>query len=264
MVTTNRFVELTGRVALITGASSGLGAGFARRLARDGARVVLAARRLDRLVDLKAEIEAEGGQALAVEMDVSSQSSVISAYDAIEREFGLVDTVVANAGINVEGRSVDLSVEDFEQLMAVNVRGTFLTVREAGRRWAGDRPEAARLRAEERGRVVMIASIGAHTVLPGLTSYCGSKAAVMEMGRGFAREWARQGVSVNVVCPGYIETDINAHWWGSAGGQKQLVGFPRRRLAEASDLQAMVAMLCSDTARTITGSVFTVDDGQTL
>lgn len=251
--------DLSGRVALVTGASSGLGAGFARRLSAAGASVILAARRADRLRDLEAEIAASDGAAMAVEMDVTEEGSVMAAYDAAEARYGLVDTVVANAGMNVEGRSVDMTIENFDQLMAVNVRGAFLTVREGGRRML-----AADVRADERGRIVMIASIGAHTVLPGLTPYCGSKAAVMEMGRGFAREWARQGVSVNVVCPGYIETDINAHWWGSPGGQRQLESFPRRRLANASDLETVVAMLCSDAARTLTGSVITVDDGQTL
>lgn len=251
--------DLTGRVALVTGASSGLGAGFARRLAVAGARVAVAARRADRLADLVAEIEAAGGQALAVSMDVADEASTIAAYDAVERAWGVVDTVIANAGMNVEGRSVDLSIEAFDDLMGVNVRGPFLTVREAGRRML-----AAGLKADERGRVVMIASIGAYTILPGLTAYCASKAAVLAMGQNFAREWARQGISVNVVCPGYIETDINAHWWSTEGGQRQLKTFARQRLASATDLETTVLMLCSDTARTITGSVFTIDDGQTL
>ncbi len=249
--------DLTGRTLLVTGASSGLGRRFARIAADAGANVVVAARRADRLTTLVDEIGA--ARALAVSMDVENEASVIAGYDAAERAFGVVDTVIANAGMNSEGMATDVSVEEFDKVMAVNVRGAFLTAREGARRMI-----AAGSKNTGRGRVVLIASIGATYVLPGLAAYCASKAAVLMLGKAMAREWANRGINVNIVCPGYIETEINTDWFVSEGGKKQVAGLPRRRLMEESDLDAVVGYLCSDAARAVTGSVFTVDDGQTL
>lgn len=114
------------------------------------------------------------------------------------------------------------------------------------------------------GRIVLIASIGAHKVLPGLAAYCTSKAAVAMMGKSLAREWVNRGINVNVVCPGYIETEINADWFKAEGGKKQMATFPRRRLMDESDLDGIVGFLCGDSSRGVTGAVFTADDGQTL
>lgn len=244
---------------LVTGASSGLGRRFATQLAKSGARVVVGARRADLLADLVAEIERGGGSAVAVTPDVTDEASTIAAFDAAETRFGPVDTVIANAGVNAEGLALDMSVDDFDAVMGVNVRGVFLTAREGARRMI-----AAGSRESRRGRVLLISSIGAHTVLPGLTAYCTSKAAVAMMGRGLAREWANKGVNVNVICPGYIETEINRDWFTSEGGRRQVGGFPRRRLMQESDLDALVLYLCSDAARAVTGSVFTLADGQSL
>ena len=252
-------VGLAGRTALVTGASSGLGRRFARVLARSGARVAVGARRGDRLADLVEEIETEGGRALAVDLDVTDEASTQAAYDATARAFGPVDTVIANAGMNVESLAIDMPVADLEAVFGVNVRGVFLTAREGARRMI-----AAGSRDDGRGRIVLISSIGAHTVLPGLTAYCASKAAVAMMGRSLAREWANKGVNVNVICPGYIETEINRDWFSSDGGRRQVGGFPRRRLMREDDLDAMALYLCSDAARAVTGSVFTLDDGQSL
>jgi NAD(P)-dependent dehydrogenase (short-subunit alcohol dehydrogenase family) len=251
--------DMTGRTALITGASSGLGRRFAQVFAAHGARVVLAARRIDRLQALKAEIEAAGGQALAVAMDVADEASVIAGYDAAEAAFGTVDTVIANAGMNSRGLATEVSAAEFDTVMAINVRGPFLTAREGARRMI-----AAGSRETGRGRVVLVASIGGLKVLPGLTAYCTSKAAVIMMGKSLAREWANRGVNVNVVCPGYIETELNAEWFAEEGGQKQVAGFPRRRLMEEADLDPTLLYLASDASRAVTGSVFTIDDGQTL
>jgi NAD(P)-dependent dehydrogenase (short-subunit alcohol dehydrogenase family) len=118
--------------------------------------------------------------------------------------------------------------------------------------------------ASERGRILLVASIGAHKVLPGLTAYAASKAATAHMGKSLAREWARKGINVNVLCPGYIRTELNEDWFDSEGGAKLVATFPRKRLMETSDLEAMALYLTSDEARAVTGSVFTVDDGQSL
>ncbi len=251
--------DLAGRVALVTGASSGLGRRFASILAANGAKVALAARRMDRLREAAEAIRAAGGIAAAVEMDVTDEASIIAGFDKAEAELGPIDTVFANAGMNSRGLALEVGADEFDTVMAINVRGVFLTAREGARRMV-----AAGSRESGRGRIILIASIGAVKVLPGLTAYCTSKAAVAMMGRSLAREWANRGINVNVVCPGYIETELNSDWFHEEGGKKQIAGFPRRRLMAEEDLDAMALYLASDASRAITGSVFTLDDGQTL
>lgn len=250
--------DMQGRVALVTGASSGLGARFARVLAAAGARVVLAARRADRLSAQVAAIRASGGVAQAVTLDVEKEASIIAAFDAAEAAMGPVDTVINNAGMNARGLAVDIPAADFDALMAVNVRGVFLVAREGARRMLREGRDPAR------GRIVNIASIGALTVLPGLTPYCTSKAAVVMMTRSLAREWARHGIAVNAICPGYVETEINADWLAEAGGQRMVQGFPRRRLMREQDLDAPLLMLAGANGQFVTGSIVTIDDGQSL
>jgi NAD(P)-dependent dehydrogenase (short-subunit alcohol dehydrogenase family) len=252
-------LDLTGRSALITGASSGLGARFARVLSGAGASVALAARRLDRLEGLAAEITAAGGRAFPVEMDVTDETSVVAGFDAAQGALGPLDIVFANAGMNNRALAVEISVEAWDEMMAVNVRGVFLTAREGARRMM-----AAGSRESRRGRIVLIASIGATKVLPGLTAYCASKAAVAMMGRSLAREWANRGINVNVLCPGYVRTELNAEWFDEEGGKAQIAAFPRRRLMDEADLDALALYLAAEESRAVTGSVFTLDDGQTL
>jgi NAD(P)-dependent dehydrogenase (short-subunit alcohol dehydrogenase family) len=252
--------DLTGRTALITGASSGLGARMARVLAASGAKVALAARRLERLTVLAAEISAAGGgEAFPVVMDVTDESSIIAGFDAAEAALGPVDTVFANAGMNNRALAVEITDAAWDEVMAINVRGVFLTAREGARRMM-----AAGSKDKGHGRIILVSSIGAQKVLPGLTAYCTSKAAVLMMGKSLAREWANRGINVNTICPGYVETELNADWFGEEGGKKQVAGFPRRRLMVEADLDAMALYLASDASRAITGSVFTLDDGQTL
>ncbi|MEO8811599.1 MAG: SDR family NAD(P)-dependent oxidoreductase [Caulobacteraceae bacterium] len=252
-------LPLAGRVALITGASSGLGAGFARTLAAAGAKVALAARRADRLEALAVEIVAAGGAAHPVVMDVTNETSIVAGFDAAEAALGPVDTVIANAGMNNRALAAGIDVAEFDQVMAINVRGVFLTAREGARRLM-----ATGSKESGRGRIVLVASIGAVKVLPGLAAYCTSKAAVAMMGKSLAREWANWGINVNVVCPGYVETELNAGWFAEEGGKRQIAGFPRRRLMEEADLGPMMVYLCSDAAHAVTGSVIVLDDGQTL
>lgn len=247
--------DLNGEVAFITGASGGLGAHFARLLARHGAAVAITARRVDKIQAVADEIRAAGGRAVALPLDVAQAEAIGPALDAAAEQLGPVSILVNNAGVGGEGLALDLLIEDFDQTFAVNVRGTFFAAREAARRM---------IAAKIEGRIVNIASIASHTVLPGLSAYCGSKAAVAMLTKSLAREWARRGLAVNALCPGYIETAINDAWWPTEGGQKQLKGFPRRRLMEAEDLDAAFLMLAGPAARAITGSVITVDDGQSL
>ncbi|PHY18503.1 SDR family oxidoreductase [Caulobacter sp. BP25] len=254
-------IDLTGRTVLVTGASSGIGAHLARRAAAAGAKVALAARRTDRLEALVAEI---GANAAAFAMDVEDEGSIIAGYDAIESRLGVPDTVIANAGISIQGSALDIAADDFDKVLGVNTRGVFLTAREGARRMIRAGSEDLNSPWGGRGRVLLIASIGAHKVLPGLTAYCTSKAATAMLGKSLAREWARKGINVNVLCPGYIRTELNSEWFDTDGGQRLVAGFPRKRLMDEDDLTGTALYLCSDAARAVTGSVFTVDDGQSL
>lgn len=251
--------DLTGRVALVTGASSGLGASFARVLAEAGAKVVLAARRIDRLEAGVDAIRGQGGEALAVALDVTDEASTIAAYDAAEAAFGTVDTIVANAGIASDNAALHLTASHVDDLLAVNVRGAFLTATEGARRLV-----AAGSREREHGRVVIIGSITAERALPAASVYGATKAAARHMAKAFAREWARRGINVNVIQPGYFESEMTAEMVGSEAGQAYIASFPRARLRPASDLHAPLLFLCSDASLGITGTVITVDDGQSL
>lgn len=255
--------QLSGRTCLITGASSGFGAHFARLAARAGARVVLGARRRERLDGLVDELRADGAEALGVPLDVTDEASLIAAFDAAEAAFGTVDTVIANAGISAPGRSIDVPAADLRALLETNVLGAMLTAREGARRMiaAGFRdgdPNAGR------GRILLVGSAGALMPIPGEVMYCASKAAVASIGRNLAREWVRAGINVNVIQPGFILTEMTGDWFASEGGRAQIAGFQRRRLQAIATLDEPVLYLCSDASAGTTGAVITVDDGQSL
>lgn len=250
---------LSGQTAIITGASGGLGTHFARLLSGAGASVALTARRLDMVETLAGEIAGSGGRAMALRLDVADAAAIAPAFAEIEAGLGPVSILVNNAGVGGEGLALDLSIEDWDRTFDVNVRGVFFAAQAAARlMFANGTAEAGQ------ARIVNIASIASHTVLPGLAAYNASKASVAMLTRSLAREWSRRGIAVNALAPGYVETDINAFWWGTEGGQKQLKGFPRRRLMEASDLDAAFLMLCGPAARAIAGTLITIDDGQSL
>jgi NAD(P)-dependent dehydrogenase (short-subunit alcohol dehydrogenase family) len=250
---------LRGKTALITGASSGLGAHFAQLLAELGANIICGARRMERLDALVETIQAKGGQAKAVRLDVEDEASVIAAFDQAEASFGVPSIVIANAGTNEVGLATDISMADFDAVMSVNVRGVFLTAREGAKRMMaqGSTQSGA-------GRIVLIASMAGLKPLPGLVPYSVSKAAVVMMAKAMAAEWLRKGINVNALCPGYIETEINADWLGQEGGQKMVAGFPRRRVMDDQALDGAMTWLVSDAARYTTGAVVQVDDGQSL
>jgi NAD(P)-dependent dehydrogenase (short-subunit alcohol dehydrogenase family) len=246
--------DLSGRTALVTGASSGLGTRFGRILAGSGANVALGARRADRLAALASEI---GPQAAAVTMDVARGADIIAGFDAAEAAFGgPVDTVIANAGVDGAGMATTISEEEIEQTLAINLKGAILTAREGARRMMAH--------GVTRGRIVLIASITAFEPSPGLVAYAASKAGVVQAGRTLAREWARAGINVNTVSPGYIRTAINDAWFDTEPGKKQIARFPKRRLMGEEGLDAMILFLCSDASEFVTGADFVLDDGQTL
>jgi len=249
--------DLTGRTALVTGASSGLGARFARMLAAQGVNVVAGARRLDRLQSLADAVRGDGGRIEPVEMDVEDEASIIAAYDHAEATFGTVDLILANAGINAQGPATDLPSDELGQLLRINVQGVYLTAREGARRLIAS-PDPSR------GRIILLGSVGSLRPLAGLTAYSASKAGVAMLGKGLAREWARHGINVNTICPGWIVTELNAEWLAGEGGQKLIRSFPRRRVMNPEDLDGLVTFLASEASRTITGGVFAADDGQVL
>lgn len=252
--------NLSDRVALVTGASSGLGERMAKVLAAHGAKVALAARRVDRLSALKAEIEAHGGTAMAVALDVMDEAQTIAAYDAIEAELGPIDTVIANAGLARDrGRATDNPIDDFTATLDVNLKGAFLTAREAAKRMMANGS-----RDTERGRIVIISSITSYDTQPNMAFYAASKAGVSQMGKVLALDWARMGVNVNMIAPGYIQTEINDGLFETDYGRAMIAGWPRRRVIDADALDGTVLFLCSDHARQVTGTITTVDDGQTL
>lgn len=236
------------KTVVVTGASSGLGAHFSRILAADGFRVVLAARRRDKIAELVATIEQAGGQAEAVEMDVTDAASVSSAFATIS---GRIDVVVNNAGIAVAGPALDMEADAFAEVVDTNLNGVFHVAQAAARRMSGDGG----------GAIVNIASILGLRVSGGVAAYAASKAAVVQLTKALALEWARHNIRVNALCPGYIETPINSDFFATEAGKALIKRIPQRRLGQLSDLDAPLKLLCSDGASYMTGSIIAVDGG---
>ncbi|MBU6442646.1 MAG: SDR family NAD(P)-dependent oxidoreductase [Alphaproteobacteria bacterium] len=247
--------DLKGRTAFVTGATSGLGRRFARVLAQAGADIAIAGRRAERLATVKSEIEALGGKCAAVPLDVTDIGAISHAFDTAEGALGPIGILVNNAGMSREGLAVTVTPGDFDAVMGTNLRAPFFLATEAARRMIAQ---------GKGGRIVNIASIAAFRVLPGVSTYCISKAGLAMMTQSLAREWARYEINVNAICPGFIETEINRDWFQTEAGQKQIRSFPRRRLAQESDLDGLLLLLASDASRAITGSLMTVDDAQSL
>jgi NAD(P)-dependent dehydrogenase (short-subunit alcohol dehydrogenase family) len=250
---------LQGQVAVVTGASGGLGAHFARLLASQGAAVALTARRLDKVEVLAGELAGEGHRAMALRLDIAEPKAIGPAFDEIEAALGPISILINNAGVSGDGMALEMTVEHFDETFNVNVRGVFFAAQAAAQRML-----ASGVAERGEGRIVNIASVAAQTNLPGLSAYCGSKAAVAMMTRVMAREWARRGISVNALGPGYILSGINDEWFKTEGGAAQLKRFPKRRLMQESDLDAALLMLAGPAASAITGQLFIIDDGQTL
>jgi hypothetical protein len=253
-------IDLAGRVALVTGASSGLGSQFARTLAKAGAGVVLAARRVDKLMSLRAEIESEGGDAHVVELDVTSHDSIKSAVAHAETEMGTIDILVNNSGVSTTQKLVDVSPKDYDFIMDTNTRGAFFVAQEVGKRMIA-RSRGTAPGTFTGGRIVNIASMAGLRVLSQIGVYSMSKAAVIHMTRAMALEWGRFGINVNAICPGYIDTEINHHHWKTEAGQKLVQMLPRKRVGQPQDLDATLMMLCANESHFINGAVIQADDG---
>jgi NAD(P)-dependent dehydrogenase (short-subunit alcohol dehydrogenase family) len=253
-------IDLSGRVALVTGASSGLGAQFARTLAGAGAAVVLASRRTERLKELRARIEGEGGDAHVVELDVTDVDSIKAAVAHAETEMGSIDILVNNSGVSTTQKLQDVSEEDFDFVFGTNVRGAFFVAQEVGKRMLA-RAKGAAPGTFTGGRIINIASMAGLRTLPQIGVYAMSKAAVIHMTRAMAQEWGRYEINVNAICPGYIDTEINHHHWQTEAGQKLVNMLPRKRVGSPQDLDALIVLLASSESHFINGSVIAADDG---
>jgi hypothetical protein len=253
-------IDLSGRVAFITGASGGLGAQFARTLAAAGAGVVLASRRLEKLKELRAEIEGDGGDAHVIELDVTDNDSIKSAVAHAETEMGSIDILVNNSGVSTTQRIQDVGEDEYDFVFNTNVRGAFFVAQEVGKRMLA-RSRGAAPGSFTGGRIINIASMAGLKVLPQIGVYCMSKAAVVQMTKAMALEWGRFGINVNAICPGYIDTEINHHHWQTEQGQKLIQMLPRKRVGQPQDLDGLLLMLASDQSHFINGAVIAADDG---
>ncbi|MBK7003542.1 MAG: SDR family oxidoreductase [Rhodoferax sp.] len=253
-------IDLSGRVAFITGASSGLGAQFARTLSSAGAAVVLASRRIDKLKELRATIDAEGGDAHVIELDVTDMDSIKSAVAHAETEVGSIDILVNNSGVGSMQRLQETSVDDFDYVFDVNVKGAFFMAQEVAKRMLA-RATGAAPGTYTGGRIINVASVAGLQVLQRIGVYCMSKSALIQMTKAMALEWGKFGINTNAICPGYIDTEMNHYHWKTDNGQKLIKMLPRKRVGHPADLDALIVMLCSDQSHFINGAVISADDG---
>jgi NAD(P)-dependent dehydrogenase (short-subunit alcohol dehydrogenase family) len=243
---------LAGRVALVTGASSGLGHRFATTLARAGGRVAVAARRTAPLRALVAAIEAEGGEAIAVEMDVTARSSVTTGLDLVEARLGVPQIVVNNAGVGDIKRALEFTSEDWSRIIDTNLTGAWIVAQESARRMVA---------AGVHGSIVNITSILASRVTDGVSPYAASKAGLRHLTEALALELARSGIRVNSLAPGYIVTEATREFFASPLGERLRSRVPTRRIGECADLDGPLLLLVSDAGRHMTGSEVVVDAG---
>jgi NAD(P)-dependent dehydrogenase (short-subunit alcohol dehydrogenase family) len=253
-------ISLHGKTALVTGASSGLGARFAKVLAAQGAQVVLASRRVDRLKELRAEIESTGGQAHVVMLDVNDVTSIKAAVAHAETEAGPIDILVNNSGVSTTQRLTDVTEVDFDFVFNTNTKGAFFMAQEVAKRMI----IRAKADPKRQARIINIASMAGLQVLSQIGVYCMSKAAAVHMTRAQALEWGRYNINANAICPGYIDTEINHAHWATEGGQKLIQQLPRKRVGDPADLDGLLLLLASDASRFINGSIMTADDGHAM
>ncbi len=247
--------DLSGKVALVTGASSGLGVHFARTLAEAGASVAIAARRADRLASLQAELQQDGARAVAVDLDVQSAESIAAAFDKVEAALGPVDVLVNNAGISIVKPALDMPEADWDSVVDTNLRGAWLMTQTAAKRWVA---------AKRPGSIVNIASILGLRTIGQVAPYNASKAGLIHLTRALAMEWARYQIRVNAICPGYIETEMNGDFWKTPGGQRLIDRIPQRRIGQPEHLDGALLLLASEAGAFMTGSIITVDGGHTV
>jgi NAD(P)-dependent dehydrogenase (short-subunit alcohol dehydrogenase family) len=215
---------------------------------------------MDKLKALRASIEAEGGAAHVVELDVTDHASIKSAVAHAETEVGPIDILVNNSGVSTTQRLQDVGEEDYDFIFNTNVKGSFFVAQEVAKRML------ARSRGMAPGtfagaRIINIASMAGLRVLPQIGVYCMSKAAVVQMTKAMALEWGKFGINVNAICPGYIDTEINHHHWETEQGKKLVQMLPRKRIGKPEDLDALLMLLASGESHFVNGAVIAADDG---
>jgi NAD(P)-dependent dehydrogenase (short-subunit alcohol dehydrogenase family) len=247
--------DIAGRVALVTGASSGLGERFARVLGGEGAKLAIAARRLDRLETLATELRAEGATVLPLALDVTSIAAIRAAAAEIERALGPIEILVNNAGISRQARLESIEEDDYDAVLDTNLKGPFFLAQAAARQMLAHKIE---------GRIVNIASVAGQRAIGQLSTYGISKAGLIQMTHQMAREWGRHGINTNAICPGYIATEISADYLKTEAGARWVASLPRRRMGEPRDLDGLLLLLCSgEAARFLNGAIIAADDGFT-
>ena len=247
--------DLSGQVALVTGASSGLGLRFAEVLAANGAAVVLVARRVERLAAAKEKIEAAGGKALAVTADVTDRAAMVKVFEEAEKAFGTVTILVNNAGIAAASRAINMLEEDWQRVIGIDLDAVFFWAQEAARRM---------LAAKKAGAIVNIASILGMSAAKGVVAYATAKAGVIQLTKSLAVELGFKGVRVNAIAPGFIPTEMNQGYLLSDLGKGMIRDIPIGRFGEPRDLDGALLLLVSDAGRYMTGTTLVVDGGQVV
>lgn len=251
----SKIFDLGGKVALVTGASSGLGLHFARTLAAHGAAVAVTARRRERLQALVDDVKAAGGRAAAVAMDVMSGESIRAGYDAAESALGSIDVVVNNAGISIVKPALEMPEADWDEVVNTNLRGAWLVAQTAAQRMVA---------AKRAGRIINIASILGLRTIGQVAPYNAAKAGLLHLTQALAMEWARYGIQVNAISPGYIETEMNQAFWQTPAGKRLIDRVPQRRLGKPAELDGALLLLASDAGAFMTGANIVVDGGHTV
>lgn len=251
--TAAQLFDLRGRVALVTGASSGLGVRFAEVLAREGAAVALVARRKEKLAAVQARIEQAGGQAVAIAADVLDRAAMMRAFDDAEKAFGTVTILVNNAGVAHTNRAVELPAEEWRRVLGTNLDAVFFWSQEAARRM---------LAAKQGGAIVNIASVLGFGVAKGTAAYAVAKAGIVQLTKALGLELAFRGIRVNAIAPGWIVTDLNREYLLSEQGSAIKREIPVGRFGEERDLDGVLLLLVSDAGRFIAGTTIVVDGGQ--
>ena len=246
--------NLESKVVLVTGASQGLGKQFAELLCAKGARVALAARQVAKITSLKEELEAKGGIAYAVEMDVLDQQSISDCVEVVEHELGSIDVLVNNAGVAINKFFLDVTEEEYDSVLGTNLKGCFFCAQAVAKKMAN----------RKSGSIINISSVLGTRPIGTLTTYCASKAGLNQLTATMALELARSGVRVNAIAPGYIETPMNRDFFKTGPGQALINSVPQRRLGQLEDLDGTILLLASDASKFITGTVITVDGGFTV
>jgi NAD(P)-dependent dehydrogenase (short-subunit alcohol dehydrogenase family) len=245
--------DLKGRVALVTGASGGLGLRFAQVLAANGAAVVLVARRAGKLSEAVAKIESAGGKAVAIEADVLDRAQMSGAFDQAERVLGTVTILVNNAGVAHSTRAIDVTEDEWHRVVRTNLDAVFFWAQEGARRM---------LAANKKGAIVNIASVLGFGVSKGTIAYATAKAGVVQMTKALGLELAFKGVRVNAIAPGWFVTDINRDYLSSEQGKKLTRDIPVGRFGQDGDLDGALLLLASDAGSYIAGATIVCDGGQ--